>query len=184
MSELKEIYVIEWMGPYNSIDEIIDREGTEECCIYMITGQRYYNGPKGIRYVGITKRFVGNRLTDKDHLEKQEKIIGKQFWAGRFSVSSYNNLDIDARRKRAERVEALIARYLKHICRLKFINEKKTCSDPKKPICIVNRWQRKKTEGNRYNKPSILKKLPDTLLYVDKEFYAGDNLRLRLYTPE
>ena len=58
MSELKEIYAIEWMGPYDSIDEIECREGTEECFIYLITGRFYHNGPKGIRYVGITKRFL------------------------------------------------------------------------------------------------------------------------------
>jgi hypothetical protein len=92
MSELKEIYAIDWMGPYDSVEEIKDREGSEECCIYLITGRLFHNGPLGIRYVGITKRFVGNRLCDKDHLQKQAKIKNKQFWAGRFSVSRYNNL--------------------------------------------------------------------------------------------
>ena len=64
------------------------------------------------------------------------------------------------------------------------INDKKKLSDPEKPIGIVNRWQKKFVEEGRYNKPSILSKLPDTLLYVDNEFLAGDKLKLRLYTPE
>ena len=184
MSELKEIYAIEWMGPYDSIDEIGCREGTEECFIYLITGRFYHNGPKGLRYVGITKRFVGDRLKDKDHLKKQEKLKDKQFWAGRFSVSTYNNLEPKAKRDRAERVETLLVRYLTNVSKIKMINDKKVYSDPKKPIGIVNRWQKKYVEEGRYNKPSILSKLPDTLLYVDKEFFAGDKLRCTLYTPE
>lgn len=184
MSELKEIYAIEWMGPYDSIDEIECREGSEECFIYLITGRFYHNGPKGIRYVGITKRIVSKRLSDKDHLKKQEKLKDKQFWTGRFSVSAYNNLDTKARRNRAERVETLLVRYLTNVSKIKMINDKKVYSDPIKPIGVINRWQKKYIVEGRYNKPSILSKLPDTLLYVDKEFFAGDKLKLRLYTPE
>ena len=184
MSELKEIYAIEWMGPYNSIDEIECREGIEECFIYMITGRLYHGGPRGIRYVGITKRIVSKRLSDKDHLKKQEKIRDKQFWIGRFSVSSYNNLDTKARRNRAEQVETLLVRFLTNVTGLKMINDKKVYSDPIKPIGIINRWQKKYVDENRYNKPTGLLKLPDTLIYVDKEFLVSNNLKLRLYTPE
>lgn len=182
--ELKEIYAIEWMGPFDSVDEIGCREGTEKCFIYLITGRFYYNGPKGIRYVGITKRFVGDRLKDKDHQQKQAKLKDKQFWTGRFSISTYNDLEPKARRDRAERVETLLVRYLTNVSKIKMINDKKVYSDPKKPIGIVNRWQKKYVKEGRYNKPSILSKLPDTLLYVDKEFFAGDKLKCRLYTPE
>lgn len=172
------------MGPYNSIDEIGYREGSEECFIYLITGRFFYNGPKGIRYVGITKRCVDNRLKDKDHLQKQAKLKDKQFWVGKFSVSSYNNLDTKARRDRAERVETLLVRYLKNVSKIKMINDKKVYSDPKKPIGIINRWQKKYHEEGRYNKPSVLSKLPDTLLYIDKEYFADEKLKVRLYTSE
>ena len=184
MSELKDIYAIEWMGPFDSIDEIKERNGSEECFIYLITGRLYHKGPLGIRYVGITKRFVGKRLKDKDHQQKQSQLLNKQFWTGRFSVSAYNNLDTKARRNRAERVETLLVRYLPNMSDIRLINDKKVYSDPCKPIGIVNRWQKKFKEEGRYNKPSILSKIPDTLLYVDKEFFAGDKLKLRLYTPE
>lgn len=184
MSEVKEIYAIEWMGPYDSIDEIGYREGAEECFIYLITGRFYHNGPMGIRYVGITKRFVGDRLKDKDHQQKQAKLKNKQFWTGRFSVSAYNNLDTKRKRDRAERVETLLVRYLNSISDIKMINDKKVYSDPICPIGVINRWQKKFSEEGRYNKPSILSKIPDTLLYVDKEFFACDKLKLRLYTPE
>ena len=184
MSELKDIYAIEWMGPYDSIDEIESREGTEDCFIYIITGRFYHNGPKGIRYVGITKRFVGERLKDKDHQQKQAILKNKQFWTGRFSVLSYNNLDSKVRRDRAERVESLLVRYLYSVSDLKMINDKKVYSDPNKPIGVINRWQKKHKKEGRYNKPSILSLLPDTLLYADKEFFAGDKLKLRLYTSD
>lgn len=56
MSEIKEVYVIEWMGPYNSLDEMYEREGIDSCCIYLITGRLPYDCRHGIKYVGITKR--------------------------------------------------------------------------------------------------------------------------------
>ena len=184
MTVLKDIYAIEWMGPFDSIEEIKQRNGSEECFIYLITGRLHRKEPLGIKYVGITKRFVGDRLKDKDHQQKQVSLLNKQFWTGRFSVSTYNNLDTKARRDRAERVETLLVRYLTNISDLKMINGKKVYSDPCKPIGIVNRWQKKFKEECRYNKPSILSAIPDTLLYVAKEFFAGDKLKLRLYTPE
>lgn len=184
MSEIKDLYVIEWMGPYNSLDEMYEREGSENCFIYLITGRFAYERSLGIKYVGITKREVYSRLDDKDHREKQEKIKSKQFWAGRFSVSSYNVLETKTNRDRAELVETLFVRYLTNLPGAKMINDKKRFQDPYKPIVVISRWQKKMIDDLRYNKPSILSKLPDTLMYVDKEFYAGDKLRCTLYTPE
>ena len=43
MSEIKDLYVIEWMGPYNSLEEMYEREGSETCCIYLITGRVAYD---------------------------------------------------------------------------------------------------------------------------------------------
>ena len=89
MSEIKDVYVIDWMGPYNSLDEMYEREGIDTCCIYLITGRLPYDRRPSIKYVGITKRSPSKRLKDKDHQEKQKDIKEKQFWAGRFSVSRY-----------------------------------------------------------------------------------------------
>ena len=74
MSEIKEVYVIEWMGPYNSLDEMYEREGIDSCCIYLITGRLPYDRRPSIKYVGITKRPPSKRLKDKDHQEKQKDI--------------------------------------------------------------------------------------------------------------
>lgn len=52
MSEIKEVYVIEWMGPYNSLDEMYEREGIDSCCIYLITGRFPYDRRPSIKYVG------------------------------------------------------------------------------------------------------------------------------------
>lgn len=124
MSEIKEVYVIEWMGPYNSLDEMYEREGIDSCCIYLITGRLPYDRRHDIKYVGITKRPPSKRLKDKDHQEKQKDIKEKQFWAGRFSVSRYNNLDSPSGRCRAEAVETLLIRYLANMPGVRMINEK------------------------------------------------------------
>ena len=182
MSEIKDLYVIEWIGPYNSLEEMYEREGSETCCIYLITGRVAYERASDIKYVGITKRAVYSRLDDKDHRAKQEKIKDKQFWAGRFSIASYNNLNTPSKRNRAESVETLLVRYLTNLPGAKMINDKKRFQDPHKPIVVISRWQKKMTDGQRYNKPSVLRKLPDTLMYADKEFYAGDKMRLTLYS--
>lgn len=184
MSEIKDLYVIEWMGPYDSLDEMCERKGSETCCIYLITGKLAYERTSGIKYVGITKRAVYSRLDDKDHREKQEQINGNQYWAGCFSVASYNNLDTPQKRRRAESVETLLVRYLTNLPGAKMKNDKKRFQDPSKPIVIISRWQKKMTDAQRYYKPSILRNLPDTLMYVDKKFYAGDKLKLTLYTPD
>lgn len=171
MSEIKEVYVIEWMGPYNSLDEMYEREGIDSCCIYLITGRLPYDRRHDIKYVGITKRPPSKRLKDKDHQEKQKDIKEKQFWAGRFSVSRYNNLDSPSGRCRAEAVETLLIRYLANMPGVRMINEKKRYQDPRRPIAIISRWKKKLTDDQRYNKPSILSSLSDTLMYVDGDFY-------------
>lgn len=177
MSEIKEVYVIEWMGPYNSLDEMYEREGIDSCCIYLITGRLPYDRRPSIKYVGITKRPPSKRLKDKDHQEKQKDIKEKQFWAGRFSVSRYNNLDSPSGRCRAEAVETLLIRYLTNMPGVRMINEKKRYQDSRRPIAIISRWKKKLTDDQRYNKPSILSSLPDTLMYVDGDFYSCDKMR-------
>lgn len=174
MSEIKEIYAIDWMGPYDSPEEIKKREGSEWCCVYLITGS--YRNSYGIRYVGITSRFVDERLADKDHKEKRRKIKERQFWVGRFSVTSYNILT-GTKRNRAELVEHLIVSYLSSLPKSKLDNKQKTKTLPKKPIAIISRWQKKRTDDDRCYKPSSLHQLPDTLMFVDGQFYASDKLR-------
>ncbi len=177
MSEVKELYVIDWMGPYKSLDDICCREDTADCCIYLITGRINYDRVRNIKYVGITKRLPEDRLSDKDHLRKQCEIKEKQYWAGRFSVSSYNNLENSRNRARAELVEHLIIRYLSSLPKLKIVNNKKTKKYPKKSIGIISRWQKSYTDDARFNKPSILRALPDVLLYSNNEFWSAPIIR-------
>lgn len=51
-----------------------------------------------------------------------------------------------------------------------------------KPIAIISIWKKKLTDDQRYNKPSILSSLPDTLMYVDGDFYSCDKMRNTLCT--
>lgn len=173
MSEIKYLYVIDWMGPYSSMEEMYNREGSENCFIYLITGRGAYERSKGIKYVGITGREVYKRINDKDHLSKQQLINEMQYWIGRYSRVSDNNL----RWKRAELVEYCLVRYLYSIG-VPLINTKKTKTNPSLPIVVISRWQKGKKEEARLNKPSILSKLPDTILYADDEFWTSNKLRI------
>ena len=177
MSEIKELYAIEWMGPYKSLDDICCRKDTEMCCIYLITGRINYDRTKGIKYVGITKRYLEDRLSDKDHQRKQEQIKEKQYWAGHFSVLSNNKLDKARNRERAELVENLIIRYLSCLPKVRILNEKKTKKLPEKPIGIISRWQKRYNGNHRYNKPRILSSLPDVLLYENDEFWNAGRIK-------
>ena len=178
MAEIKDAYVIEWMGPYKSIDEMYDYEDTEFCSLYIITGRMKHQKSYGIKYIGITKRDPCNRLQDPDHIEKQKNIKDKEYWTGRFSVSSYNILTKGVRRNRAELVEHLLVKYLNLKIGYKhFLNDKKTKAYPKKPVVIISRGLSPACDKDRYNKPSILKDLPDVLMYVDGEFFTSNKLK-------
>ena len=108
MEEIKKLYVLEWYGPYDSIEEIWNDNGTEECSIYLITGkERYERGDEHIKYVGITERDPAKRLNDHDHQEKQQKIGYKKYWVGRFSRISNKNS-----RANAELIETLFIHFL------------------------------------------------------------------------
>ena len=39
MLQIKDLYVIEWMGPYKSLDDMYQWEDVDSCFIYIITGQ-------------------------------------------------------------------------------------------------------------------------------------------------
>ena len=73
MSAIKEIYAVEWMGPYSSLEEVCERDGSESCFIYLIVGRLPYERTKGIKYVGITKRAPNKRMVDKDHQKSKRR---------------------------------------------------------------------------------------------------------------
>ena len=81
MDEIKRLYALEWYGPYESIEDIWNDDDTQSCSIYIITGKEAYErGALHITYVGITERNPANRLSDKDHLRKQERISLNYSW--------------------------------------------------------------------------------------------------------
>ena len=176
MSETKELYVLDWMGPYDSLDDICNYDDTMMCRFYLLTG-RLGRESNGIKYVGITKRYPEERLSDKDDLKKQEMIREKQYWVGRFSISTYNNLDKPSNRERAELIERLIIRYL-YESNVRIINTNKTQSDPECSVGIISRWLKKDTNALRLNKPSVLQVLPDVLLYSDGKYMSAPKMRI------
>ena len=86
MDEMKQLYVLEWFGPYKFVEDLWEDGRTSDCSIYLITGREKYERTIGyIKYVGITERDVAIRLKDKYHLEKQSKLLNKKYWSARFS---------------------------------------------------------------------------------------------------
>lgn len=176
MSETKELYVLDWMGPYDSLDDICNYDDTMMCRFYLLMG-RLGRETNGIKYVGITKRYPEERLSDKDDLKKQETIKEKQYWVGRFSVSSFNNLDKPRNRERAELIEHLIIKYL-YESNVRIINTNKTQSYPEKSVGIISRWLKKGSNDLRSNKPIVLQILPDVLLYSNGKFLSAPKMRI------
>ena len=172
MDEIKKLYVLEWYGPYESIEDIWNDSGTEDCSIYLITGkEKYERGQEHIKYVGITERYPAKRLSDKDHREKQQLISYKKYWVGRFSRSSHKNSRLNA-----ELIENLFVHYL-YISGERIINDKKLKKVPEVPLTVVNRWLLKNNDLHRVNKPNRLSSLPDVLLFDGSGYWGAEKLK-------
>jgi hypothetical protein len=171
MKEIKKLYVIEWSGPYASIDELWDDDKVEECSIYLITGrEKHERSDNHIKYVGITERDPANRVNEKDHRERQSKIVDKRFWMGRFSRISNKK-----QRSHAELIETLFIRFLS-LQDVRILNDKKKKKVPDCPLAVVNRWGVKYDDKHRLNKPSALNVLPDVLMFDGEEYWGAKKL--------
>ena len=172
MNEIKKLYVLEWYGPYNTLDDLYGDYATTDGSIYLITGkERYERGSEHIKYVGITERDPAVRLNERDHKEKQSKIFRKKYWVGRFS--KYSN---KANRAHAELIENLFIHYL-HIQGVRLINKDKLNKIPKSPLAVVNRWVLRSADSHRVNKSTRLVDLPDVLLFDGDEYWGSDKLK-------
>lgn len=173
MPRTKDIYIIEWNGPYDSYENMNQKEGIENYSLYLITGKNKYASNESaseIKYVGITERLVSERVQEPDHIKKQAEIKDKQFWAARFNNLSYKNS-----RCHAELVEWCIIRFLSSIG-AKIINIKKTKSDPIQNVTVISRWGKKYEKKHRKNKSSKLWWLSDVIVYEDHKFWYSDKL--------
>ena len=171
MEEIKNLYVLEWYGPYASIDDIWNDDNTCDCSVYAITGKsKYERGNEYIKYIGITERDPASRLSDKDHSQKQKLINYKRYWVAKFSRTSNRNL-----RSHAELIEHLFIRYLS-VQYDRIINDKKIKSCPKKPIAVISRWHKQTSGSTRVNKPQVLSELPDILVFDGCEYWGAGKL--------
>lgn len=172
MNEIKKLYVLEWYGPYDTIEDLYEDDATTDGSVYLITGkERYERGNEHIKYVGITERDPAVRLNERDHKEKQAKILRKKYWVGRFSKSSNKN-----NRAHAELIESLFIRFL-YLQNVRIINDKKLKRAPNSPLTVLNRWILKCADCHRVNKPSRLTDLPDVLLFDGEEYWGSDKLK-------
>lgn len=165
------MYALEWFGPYESIEDIWNDDDTQSCSIYLITGKEAYErGSQHIKYVGITERDPAERLSEKDHLRKQEKIKFKKYWVGKFSKTSNRN-----QRTHAELIETLFIRFL-FLTDVKIINGKKLKSTPRTPVTVLSRWFLKNSNEHRLHKPTVLKDLPDVIMFDGNGYWASEKL--------
>lgn len=171
MNEMKQLYVLEWFGPYKSVEDLWEDGRTSDCSIYLITGREKYERTIGyIKYVGITERDVAIRLKDKDHLEKQSKLLNKKYWSARFSRTPKTKF-----RNHVELIETLFVRFL-FLQNVHIINCKKLKQTPKCPVTVLNRWNTKSQESHRLHKPSVLNVLPDVLMFDGSDYWGAGKL--------
>jgi hypothetical protein len=172
-SKTKQLYILEWYGPYNSSEEMESKAGINDCSVYLITGQNKYsrnNSKCQVIYVGMTKRVVPKRIIEKDHIEKQANYKNKQFWAAKFSNISNNNPEAHARL-----VESCLIRFLS-LAGAPLINKQGTRKNPKSDVAVVSRWNKKFSEEGRYNKSSKLWWLSDVILYQNEKFWFSEKI--------
>ncbi len=146
-------FVIEWTGPY-----INPREVDVSNILYLITG----NLPQGpaaekIRYVGITTNDPVTRF-DKNHPFWKLTEDNRKFWVGKIRKCSI---------QRYSDAEWLLVHFLymqKDNPQVVLLNERKK-TEPKNPICIINRWF-KASDGEEYtNYIFPFKHIPDVLFW-------------------
>lgn len=173
MARTKDIYILEWNGPYSSYEEMRMKEGIENCSIYLITGKNKYssnNSRSEVKYIGITERDVSCRVKEPAHLKKQHNIKDIHFWAARFQ-----NTSLRKDRQHAELVEWCLVRFLA-IIDAPIINKKKTKTDPKHNVTVISKWGMKLSDDYRVYKSSKLWWLSDVIVYDTHQFWYSDKL--------
>lgn len=162
MESLKKNFVIEWKGPYYSIEDI--KEEDFQNSFYLISGllKSQRGGPR-VQYCGIShSRSVFSRLHDKNH--KHERVTReKQIWIGEFSDSKLNT------KENIELAEHLLVYYYGIE-----LNQKKRKRLPKQPISIINRW--KKITGEfRQRRKYPVQDIDSIILYDGDSFWNAKN---------
>jgi hypothetical protein len=157
MDEIDKIFMIQWIGPFQTIDELKNWEKknsiVNEFCLYLLSGKEYRKKSTSL-YCGKTEM---QRLSSRYKNHKKYELIKDRelnIWIGRFSnkkLATSDNIDI---------VETLIISHWQPN-----LNDKKKAHYPGFAICVVNSWYKKDAKTRYINRVYPVQQLEDVIFY-------------------
>lgn len=180
--DVNVVCMLQWFGPFESIADCEQWSKTHseerEFNFYIVWGKKH---GKGVRhhtlYCGKTEqKKTDDRFKDVSH--PTQTLAVKEIWLARFSGSKLRQLAPDGKLKRGmhqyiECVEHGLINYFTQLKCIKGIdfdieNEKKTKSQPKQSLCIVNQWYDRCQATNKINKRHDVPKILPDVIYYDR----------------
>ena len=178
MAGIKKMFLLEWCGPFNSVDELKDWEYThpeDGFGIYFISGI-----PPGKQlhrsYVGISLNKDGliSKRYSSDSQHHIHELRDREFWIGRFSDKRKRTRD------NYELCETLLVSYLQPE-----LNIRKKQYYPSEGIALINRWYTREFQV-RQNRICVAQNyIPDVIVLDDDNgIFTSDRLRLEISFEE
>lgn len=179
MAGISKFYILEWYGPFTSVDELRNWEKTypAECGfgIYFISGKppckQYVRN-----YVGISLNRSGliSKRYSSDSQHQIHELREKEFWIGRFADKRKCN------RNNYELCETLLISYLQPE-----LNIRKKSYYPTDDMALINRWFTKEFRPRRNRVCSAQLTMPDVILLdYDSGIWTSDSLKLNISFKE
>ena len=173
LNEIKNLYVVDWMGPYKSIDVQTECVNDGDICFYLITGKLSPEDSEGIRFFGIK----GNESMETNDSEKL--ITSKQYWFGKF-CNGEDNAFTDApnhRKNDKELVRNIIVNYISMQKGTDYmVNDKVSICEPNESVFLTSRIfikNKKDSNDNIYK----LNDLPEALMFANGCYHDCGKLK-------
>lgn len=185
------VCMLQWFGPFKDREQcrnqILDKDkagaSLKEFNFYLICGKEPQSGVKKESfYCGITRqKQVFKRFEDPEHPSNNLHV--SEIRIARFSEERLRRLTPEGKiktkiNKIIEEVEHGLINYLSQLEELGMIyfrikNDKKTKSQPKDSMCIINQWY-DIHRNNKINQTSRAQKWLSDVIYYDK--YEGTGM--------
>lgn len=178
MAGISKIFILEWYGPFNSVEDLKRWENAhseEGFGIYFISGKPPYKKiPRS--YVGISVNrngLISERYTS-DNQHHIHELRDKEFWIGRFFDKRRRT------RKNYDLCETLLVSFLQPE-----LNVRKKSYYPSDDIALINRWYTKELHI-RQNRVCLAQiDVPDVIILdSDNGIFTSDRLKLNISFKE